>query len=73
MPTPQELQIDATFADSMSRLSEDQLFVVLDDYKALLCIAAQHRDPKAVRWLERRVDLITDAYGALQTWQQLPF
>jgi hypothetical protein len=73
MPTPTELGIEAAFADALDRLSENQLYVLMDDYKALLQVAAQHHDLKAVGWLERRVGLITDAYGAYMTGGQLPF
>jgi hypothetical protein len=73
METAWELQIDATFASACDRLTEDQILVLMDDYKALLMVAAQHRDARAVRWLERRVDQITEAYGTRQIQPPLPF
>jgi hypothetical protein len=73
MPTAWELEVSATFASAMDRLSEDQLIVVMDDYKALAMVAAQHRDQQAGRWLEHRVNQITEAYGTRQIQPPLPF
>jgi hypothetical protein len=73
MTTAWELEIDGTFASSCDRLDEEQLLVLMDDYKALLMVASQHRDAKACRWLERRVDAITEAYGTRQIQPPLPF
>lgn len=73
MPSAQELQISATFQNALDRLTEEELFVLMDDYKALTTIAAIHGDTTAVRWLEQRVHLITEAYGLYTTGGRLPF
>lgn len=73
MPHPLELEIHATFATICDHCTEDQLLVLMDDYKALAMVAAQHRDQQALRWLELRVDTITEAYGTRQYQPPLPF
>jgi hypothetical protein len=73
MPNTLELEIDGIFATSLSFMTEECLLVLMDDYKALTMVAAQHRDVKAIRWLERRVDAITEEYGRHQEQQPLPF
>jgi hypothetical protein len=73
MPTAWELEVDGVFATSLSFMTEECLLVLMDDYKALIMVAAQHGDLKACRWLERRVDAITEEYGRHQDQQVLPF
>jgi hypothetical protein len=73
MPHHLELEVSALFQSACDRLTEDQLLVLMDDYKALIMVAAQHRDLKACRWLEYRVDQITEAYGTRQIQPPLPF
>ena len=73
MPSAQELEIQATFANACDALSEDQLFVLMDDYKALATIAAIHSDRKALLWLEHRVHVITEAYSLYSIGGRLPF
>lgn len=63
MTTAWELEVDGVFATSLEFMTEECLLVVMDDYKALLMVAAQHHDARACRWLERRVDAITEEYG----------
>lgn len=73
MTPPTALEISSEFATICDRLTEDQLLVLMDDYKALAMVAAQHDDRKALIWLEHRVEIITDAYGVRQYQPPLPF
>jgi hypothetical protein len=73
VPTPTPYLIAAEFSDAMSLLTEDQLLVLMDDYKAMLRNAAVAGQKDVFGWLEDRIARITDAYGALQVQPPLPF
>lgn len=73
MPNSETLRIAAEFANALSALTEDQLIVVMDDYKACATIAAIHRDDGAGIWLQERVDAITEEYGRRMLTLPLPF
>lgn len=73
MPNSEKDRIAAEFANAVSALTEDQLIVVMDDYKAMATIAAIHRDDGAGIWLQERVDLITEEYGRRMLWESIPF
>lgn len=73
MPNSETFRIAAEFANALSALTEDQLIVVMDDYKAMATIAAIHRDDGAGIWLQERVDLITEEYGRRTAFSEVPF
>lgn len=70
---PTALSIAAEFSSALDRLSEDQLLVLMDDYKACLRNAAVAGQRDVFPWLEDRIDRIVEAYGTRQIQPPLPF
>ena len=73
MPAPTDTEVWTTFIRLVDRLSESEILFLLDEYQCDLRIASVSGHGLRVAQLERRVEWLADAYGALQDIESLRF